>query len=115
MKKVQILAVLLVLLPVLAGGCAQPPPAVKAALYTAQLSLEATAQEAAAGEKGIWKVPDDATVEEKLAIRERQVVECVKTMEQASKNLKVVVSWFRQDHSGLSTNDSSFNSSGGGR
>jgi len=108
MKKVQVLAVLLVLLPVLAGGCAQPPSAVKAALYTAQLSLETTAQEAAAGEKGIWKVPDNATVEEKLAIRERQVVECVKTMEQASKNLKVVVSWFRRGQADLPSN-------GGGR
>jgi len=88
---------ILVVAAFLAGCAPTLPPAVKGALYSAQTTLEITVEEAAAGDRGVWKIPDGATTEEKLACRERQVIECTKTMAQANENLKAVVAWFRND------------------
>ena len=74
----------LVLLVVMVSGCTQPlPPGVKGALYTAQLSLDATLKDASDADSGIWNIPPNATLEEKLTLTEKQNIAFVKIMQQA--------------------------------
>ena len=79
------------------AGCGIPE-GVKASLYTAKTGLNLTVEEAtseAPTAGTVWHIPADATMEQKLTIRERQVVLLVNTMAQANRNLEAVVDWFR--------------------
>lgn len=93
MKKLIVVALVLLVV----GGCCNLPTGVKSSLYTAQLTLEQTARDVAMAQRSPWKIPDNATVEGKLALREAQVDLLVRTMEQANKNLKVVIEYTRED------------------
>ena len=86
--------VMLILLAVFVGGCT-PPQGIRSALYTAQIVLDTTIKEVAKEENVPWKIPDNATMEEKLALREYQVIILTKTMSQANENLKTVIVYYR--------------------
>ena len=88
----------MLLMAVVCVGCTQTIPAgVKGALYTSEITLRTTADEAAAATKEPWVIPADATLEQKLAKREVQVDLLTKTMAQAAKNLEAVVEYFRTE------------------
>ena len=96
MKNRTIMFLALLAFLAMCAGCARPlPQGVKGSLYTAQLTLSQTVKDAAATTKEPWTVNLDATVERKLAKAEFQVILLLKTMEQADKNLQVVVEYFR--------------------
>jgi len=92
MKK--LIAMLLVPLVFVLSGC-MIPDGIKTSLYTTEIVLSETVADAAVPAKDPWVIPPDATIEEKLAKREAQVILLVDTMEQAAKNLKAVSDYFR--------------------
>ena len=95
MKRSWIIGLLVLSMLFVVGCQTQLPSGVKGALYTAQLSLEQTVADVADAETAPWVIPADATIEQKLALTEKQVIVLTKIMAQANKNLLTVAEYFR--------------------
>jgi len=89
-----LLAVTLVAMAVLLGGCHQPPEEIRAALYTAESALNATVEEAKAAESYPWRAPPGETVEDRAARQHVALELWLRMAEQAAANCKAVADYF---------------------
>lgn len=104
MKRLVIVMLSVVLLAGLVGlaGCAVLPSGVKASLYTADAVLRVTVDEVQAN-KSTWAVDPNASLEEQVAALQLQKLILTATMDQAEKNLAIVIKYVEEKESPVPT------------